>query len=190
MYINQKLGELHIKVVYYGPARSGKTTNLQFIHGHINPNARGELVSLKTREDRTIFFDFMQFELGKINGLKPKFSLYTVPGQVYYEASRKLVLQGSDGVVFVADSQRDRLSDNIIDLKVLDEYLMQLGSPMDSFPCVIQFNKQDLNDVIKPDELKTKMNINGVPCIGSSALQGHGVFDTLKTIINLVVQQL
>ncbi len=190
MYINQKLGELHIKIVYYGPARSGKTTNLQFIHGHINPNSRGELVSLKTREDRTIFFDFLQLELGKINGLKPKFSLYTVPGQVYYEASRKLVLQGSDGVVFVADSQRDRLADNINDLKALEDYLKQLGTPIDSFPCVVQFNKQDLPDIIQPDDLKARMNINGYPCMGSSAIKGHGVFDTLKAVINLVIKQL
>ncbi len=112
MFINQRLGELHLKIVYYGPALSGKTTNLEIIHARTNPEMRGDLVSLKTRDDRTLYFDFLQLELGKIKGLKPKFSLYTVPGQVYYAASRKLVLQGVDGVVFVADSVRDRLPDN------------------------------------------------------------------------------
>lgn len=190
MFINQKLGEIHLKIVYYGPSLSGKTTNLQYIHTHMNPSLRGELISLKTREDRTIFFDFLQLELGSIKGLKPKFSLYTVPGQVYYAASRKLVLQGADGVVFVADSQRDRLEDNRGNLRSLKQYLRQMGHDPLTFPFVMQFNKQDLPDVYSPDWLVAQLGSNGLPYFGSIATEGRGVFDTLKTIINTVIRTL
>lgn len=190
MFINQKLGEIHLKIVYYGPSLSGKTTNLQYIHEHINPGMRGDLVSLKTREDRTIYFDFMQLELGVIRGLKPKFSLYTVPGQVYYAASRKLVLNGADGVVFVADSQRNRLEDNRENLSSLIHYLQQSGHDPDSFPLVMQFNKQDLVDVYPPDHMLAYLNGNGRHYFGSVATEGDGVFETLKAIINTVVGSL
>jgi hypothetical protein len=190
MFINQKLGEIHLKIVYYGPSLSGKTTNLQYIHAHMNPKMCGELISLKTREDRTIYFDFLQLELGSIKGLKPKFSLYTVPGQVYYAASRKLVLQGADGVVFVADSQRDRVEDNHGNLQSLKQYLRQMGHDPESFPFVMQFNKQDLSNIYSPDWLAARLGSNGLPYFGSIATEGVGVFDTLKTIINTVVQNL
>lgn len=190
MFINQKLGEIHLKIVYYGPSLSGKTTNLQYIHKHINPNMRGELVSLKTREDRTIYFDFMQLELSKIQGLIPKFSLYTVPGQVYYAASRKLVLNGADGVVFVADSQRNRLEDNRENLSSLLGYLRQMGCDTKNFPLVLQFNKQDLVDIYRPDFLLSSLNGNGYPHFGSIATEGQGVFETLKAIINTVIRNI
>jgi signal recognition particle receptor subunit beta len=190
MFINQKLGEIHLKIVYYGPSLSGKTTNLQYIHAHMNPSMRGDLISLKTREDRTIFFDFLQLELSSIRGLKPKFSLYTVPGQVYYAASRKLVLQGADGVVFVADSQRDRLDDNRGNLQSLKQYLRQMGHDPSKFPFVMQFNKQDLANIYSPEWLVAQLGSNGLPYFGSVATQGRGVFDTLKTIITTVIRSL
>jgi len=190
MFINWKLRELNLKIVYYGPAMSGKTTNLQFIHDHTSPQVRGELVSLKTREDRTIFFDFLQLELGQIKGLKPKFNLYTVPGQVLYAASRKLVLQGADGVVFVADSQMSRLADNIQSYRAMHQHLTELGLDPRRMPCVIQFNKRDL-PVLAPVSLLTRyFALNGsTPTFESIATQGVGVFETLKACINLVMAQ-
>ena len=148
---------------------------------------RGELISLKTREDRTIFFDFLQLEVGEIKRLKPKFNLYTVPGQVIYAASRKLVLQGADGVVFVADSQWNRLKDNVESMRNLEENLRQLGHDPAHLPLTIQYNKRDLPDRTPITILEARLGCNGVPHIESVAIHGIGVFDTLKTIINAVV---
>lgn len=187
MFINGKLRELNLKIVYYGPALSGKTTNLQYIHAHINPRLRGELVSLKTREDRTIFFDFLQLELGQVKGLKPKFHLYTVPGQVYYAATRKMVLQGADGVVFVADSQQDRLRDNHRYFQGMKRNLLELGYKLNDFPLVVQFNKRDLPNAAPASLLRASLAPNGRPCFESIATQGVGVFDTLKAIVGAVV---
>lgn len=189
MFINWKLRELNLKIVYYGPALSGKTTNLQYIHTRTNPQMRGELVSLKTREDRTIFFDFLQLELGQIKGLKPKFNLYTVPGQVLYEATRKLVLKGADGVVFVADSQMARLADDIQSFKGLHQHLSELGLDPEQTPCVVQFNKRDLPGLAPVPVLKRLFARNGAPWFESVATEGQGVFETLKATINLVVAQ-
>ncbi len=189
MFINWKLRELNLKIVYYGPAMSGKTTNLQYIHAHTNPKMRGELVSLKTREDRTIFFDFLQLELGEIKGLKPKFNLYTVPGQVLYEASRKLVLQGADGIVFVADSQMARLPDNIQSFKTMKRQLTELGLDPQRLPIVVQFNKRDLPGSAPVPVLSRLLASNGAPTFESVATEGRGVFETLKASINLVVSQ-
>lgn len=190
MFINWKLRELNLKIVYYGPALSGKTTNLQIIHERTNPRLRGELVSLKTREDRTIFFDFLQLELGQIKGLKPKFNLYTVPGQVIYATSRKLVLQGADGVIFVADSQMSRLADNIQSYKAMQQHLAELGMDPRRMPCVVQYNKRDLPVVAPVVLLKRYFAPNGsTPAFESIATQGVGVFETLKASINLVVSQ-
>ncbi|MBN1180460.1 MAG: gliding-motility protein MglA [Anaerolineae bacterium] len=189
MFINWKLRELNLKIVYYGPALSGKTTNLQIIHAKTNPKLRGELVSLKTREDRTIFFDFLQLELGSIKGLKPKFNLYTVPGQVLYAASRKLVLQGADGVVFVADSQMSRLADNIHSFKAMHQHMKELQLDPREVPCVVQFNKRDLPDVAPVALLQRYFAPNGRPSFESVATDGVGVFDTLKAAINQVVAQ-
>jgi signal recognition particle receptor subunit beta len=187
MFINWKLREINLKIVYYGPALSGKTTNLQYIHTKTNPKIRGELVSLKTRGDRTIYFDFLQLELGQIAGLKPRFNLYTVPGQVYYVGSRKLVLQGADGVVFVADSQTNREQANIDMRGNMDDNLRDLGCNPQSMPLVLQCNKRDLPDIMPVPIMREGLSFDGVPCFESVATEGRGVFETLKTIINLVV---
>lgn len=188
MFINRRLRELNLKIVYYGPALSGKTTNLVYIYNHTRPELRGDLISLKTREDRTIFFDYLQLELGEIKGLKPKFNLYTVPGQVYYAASRKLVLQGADGIVFVADSQTYRMMDNLTSLQDMRGYLRELGIDPWAVPVVVQFNKRDLPDAARISALRALLRLNNsTPCLESVATKGIGVFDTLKTIINAVV---
>lgn len=190
MFINRKLGELQLKIVYYGPAMSGKTTNLEYIHARTNPRLRGDLVSLKTRQDRTIYFDYLQLELGMIKGLKPRFNLYTVPGQTYYAASRKLVLQGADGIVFVADSQANRLRDNLQSFEDMYHHLHELGYEPARLPLVVQFNKCDLPNMMQVSVLKRRLHINGTtPCFESVATQGKGVFDTLKAIIARVVAQ-
>ena len=190
MFINRKTQELHLKIVYYGPALAGKTTNLQYIHTHTNPVKRSDLVSIKTQEDRTLFFDFMQLELSRIKGLRPRFSLYTVPGQVRYEATRRLVLQGVDGVVFVADSQRHRLADNLVSLAGLHQHLGERGLPVRLFPFVLQCNKQDLPTALDPLLLKASLGRNGIPCFASVAVDGAGVLETLKAIISRVVRQM
>jgi signal recognition particle receptor subunit beta len=187
MFINRRLKEINLKIVYYGPAMSGKTSNLQYIHTHTNPKIRGELVSVKTHEDRTLFFDFLQLELGEVMGLKPKFHLYTVPGQVFYVASRKLVLQGADGVVFVADSQVHRLDDNIESLQDLKGHLAEMDCQVHDFPLVIQFNKRDLPNAAPFSLLQSTLATNGRPCFEAVAIEGNGVFDTLKAIIQRVV---
>jgi signal recognition particle receptor subunit beta len=187
MFINFKLREISLKIVYYGPALSGKTTNLEYIHSKLRPELRGELISLKTREDRTIFFDFLQLEVGKIKGLKPKFNLYTVPGQAIYTSSRKLVLQGVDGVVFVASSQTDQLQKNANSMRSLEEHLQQLGYDAASIPLVIQYNKRDLPDCLPISVLEKNLSCNGVPHIETVAIQGIGVFDTLKMIIDSIM---
>ncbi len=187
MYINWALQQINLKIVYYGPGVSGKTTNLLYIHSKVAPDLKGELVSLQTQEDRTIFFDFLQLEVGKIKGKKPKFNLYTVPGQVYYAYSRKVILNGVDGVVFVADSQFDRLEANLETLNDLENNLRQDGHKMEEFPWVIQYNKRDLPNVAPIQYLQLKLNKYNVPYFESVSTQGTGVFETLKAVINLVV---
>jgi signal recognition particle receptor subunit beta len=189
MFINPKLREINIKIVYYGPAMSGKTTNLIQIHSRVDPSRRGELVSLKTREDRTIFFDFLQLELDRVQGLRPRFNLYTVPGQVRYVASRKLVLQGADGVVFVADSKAGLRRSNILAMRYLQQNLRELGCDPAAFPMVIQFNKRDLPDAVPEALLSADLGRNGILCFSSIATEGVGVFDTLKAIIRLVLAE-
>jgi signal recognition particle receptor subunit beta len=188
MFINWALQEINLKIVYYGPGMSGKTTNLEYIHSKLDPSLTGELITLKTKEDRTIFFDFMQIEVGRIKGKKPKFNLYTVPGQVYYASSRKIILNGVDGVVFVADSQKDRMEGNIETLLDLENNLMSMGYSLENYPWVIQYNKRDLPNVESLDMLQKKLNFFNVPYFESVAIKGTGVFDSLKSIINLVVQ--
>ncbi len=188
MFINWALQEINLKIVYYGPGMSGKTTNLEYIHSKLDQSLTGELVTLKTKEDRTIFFDFMQIEVGRIKGKKPKFNLYTVPGQVYYASSRKIILNGVDGVVFVADSQKDRMEGNIETLLDLENNLMTMGYSLETFPWVIQYNKRDLPNTESLDILQKKLNFFNVPHFEAVAIKGTGVFDTLKSIINGVVQ--
>jgi mutual gliding-motility protein MglA len=189
MFINWKSREINLKIVYYGPALSGKTTNLQYIHAKVNPRIRGELVSLKTRGDRTIYFDFLQVELGQIAGLKPRFNLYTVPGQVYYVGSRKLVLQGVDGMVFVADSQRQRMGDNVESVRDMEHNLRELGFDLQTTPLVLQCNKRDLSEIASVPLIQQCLGFDDIPCFASVATEGDAVFDTLKAIINLVVKQ-
>ncbi len=187
MFIHWALREIHLKIVYYGPALSGKTENLKYIYTRIDPALKGDLVTLKTREDRTIFFDFLQLEVGNIDGKKPKFNLYTVPGQVQYNATRKVVLNGVDGIVFVADSQRAMMDRNLETLLDLEKHLMAEGKTLEDFPWLLQFNKRDLPDAESIEEMGKKLNFFGVPMVEAAAVQGDGVFHTLKGIIRLVV---
>lgn len=187
MFINWKLREINLKIVYYGPSLSGKTSSLQYIHQRTRPDRRGELISLKTREDRTLYFDYMQFEMGEISGLKPRFNIYTVPGQVYYRGTRKLVLKGVDGIVFVADSQAKRLEENVGAINDLYEDLEELGFVPEEVPLILQCNKRDLPEIMPVQTLKDSLNLNGIPTFESVAIDGIGVLDGLKTIINQVV---
>jgi len=190
MFINWQLRELNLKVVYYGPALSGKTTNIEQIYAKVNPKRRGELVSLKTQGDRTLYFDFLQIELGKINGLTPKIHLYTVPGQAYYEASRRLVLKGADGVVFVADSAPKRFKANRIAWRDLHVHLKSFDLSIDSLPVIVQFNKRDLDNAVPIPLLNKGLRLNGkCPTFNAIAAEGEGVFDTLKTTIGKVVKR-
>lgn len=187
MFVNWQLRELNLKIVYYGPALSGKTTNLEQIHRHMDPRRRGELVSLRTHEDRTLYFDFMQLELGKLGSLTPKIHLYTVPGQVYYEASRRLVLRGVDGIVFVVDSAVHRLSENLESWENMKMNLAALGIPAEGLPIVVQLNKRDLPSAMPAAVLRNLIPLDGRPCYEAVAAQSKGVFDTLKAIVNSAV---
>jgi len=187
MFINWKLREINLKIVYYGPSLSGKTSSLEYIHSRTHPDRRGELISLKTREDRTLYFDYMQFQMGEISGLKPRFNIYTVPGQVYYRGTRKLVLKGVDGIVFVADSQINRLDENLEAIKDLNEDLKELGFEPKDIPFVLQCNKRDLPEIVPVHTLKEHLGLNGIPTFESVAVDGVGVLDGLKSIVNNVV---
>lgn len=189
MNINWQLRQLRLKIVYYGPAMSGKTTNIEQIHKRIDPNNRSNLVSLKTNGDRTLFFDFMQFELGKICGMSPCIQLYTVPGQEYYKASRKIVLRGADGVVFVADSSAARLNDNLESWLDMGTVLSEMNQPIGKIPLVVQYNKRDLADAVSVNSLHKCLGIGEYPEFEAVAFSGEGVFNTLKSIVNDVIYQ-
>ncbi len=189
MNINWQLRQLRLKIVYYGPAMSGKTTNIEQIHKRIDPNNRSNLVSLKTNEDRTLFFDFMQFELGKVCGMAPCIQLYTVPGQEYYKASRKLVLRGADGVVFVADSSAARIGDNLESWLDMDSALAEMNHPIGKIPLVVQYNKRDLADAVPVINLRKSLGVGEFPQFEAVAFNGEGVFNTLKSIVNDVIFQ-
>ncbi len=180
--------EIDAKIVYYGPAISGKTTNLQFVHQHLKPDQRGKMVSLATNEDRTLFFDFLPIELESVRGFKTRFHLYTVPGQVYYGATRRAVLTGADGVVFVADSHAERMEDNLVSLKDLEDNLRYYGKKIENTPLIIQYNKRDLPDVLPLEELNQRINRLNIPHFESVAVVGKGVFDTLTMICRLVLR--
>lgn len=187
--INYSAREVCCKIVYYGPGLSGKTTNLQYVHSKVPQDTRGKLISLATEADRTLYFDFLPLNIGSINGFTAKFQLYTVPGQVYYNATRKLVLRGVDGVVFVADSQPDKMDDNLESLLNLEENLQEYGYDVNTLPIVIQYNKRDIPGVLSVDELNQALNKHGWPTYEASATIGNGVFDTLKLIIKLVLDK-
>jgi mutual gliding-motility protein MglA len=190
--VNYAAREITCKIVYYGPGRSGKTTNLQYIYEQVPEDRKGKMVSLATQTDRTLFFDFLPLDLGSISGFTTKFQLYTVPGQVYYQTTRKLVLQGADGVVFVADSQARQLEENIESLRDLHTNLAEQGIDTRTMPLVIQYNKQDLpRDLILPaSTLADQLNFRGVPDFPADALHGAGVFETLRAVSELVLRRL
>jgi signal recognition particle receptor subunit beta len=190
--VNYSARELTCKIVYYGPGRSGKTTNLHYIYDRVPAARRGSMVSLATHSERTLFFDFLPLDLGMISGFATRFQLYTVPGQVYYRSTRKLVLQGADGVVFVADSQRRQLDENIQSLRDMHEVLAEQGVDARALPLVMQYNKQDLPaDLVVPgEELDDVLNFRGAPSFPADALAGTGVFETLRKVSQLVLQRL
>lgn len=187
--INYSSREVCCKIVYYGPGLSGKTTNLLYVHEKVPSDTRGKMISLATEADRTLYFDFLPINIGSINGFAAKFQLYTVPGQVYYNATRKLVLRGVDGVVFVADSQPDKMDENIESLLNLEENLKEYGYDLNELPMVLQYNKCDLPGVLSPEEMNTRLNKRNLPSFQASATVGNGVFDTLKKIIKMVLEK-
>jgi hypothetical protein len=187
--INYSSREVSCKIVYYGPGLSGKTTNLQYVHAKVPKKTRGDLISLATDADRTLYFDFLPINIGAINGFATKFQLYTVPGQVFYNATRKLVLRGVDGLVFVADSQRSKRDENIESLNNLKENLIEYGYDINTLPIVLQYNKRDLPDVMSIAELQKDLNWNNLHYFEASAVKGLGVFDTLKLITKLVLNR-
>lgn len=189
-FINYSSREINCKIVYYGPGLCGKTTNLQYIYQKTNPAAKGKMISLATETERTLFFDFLPLSLGQIRGFKTRFHLYTVPGQVFYDASRKLILKGVDGVVFVADSQIERMEANIESLENLRINLAEQGYDLDKIPFVIQHNKRDLPNAAPVEELSKLLNERGVPEFEAIATDGTGVFDTLKANAKLVLTHL
>ncbi len=188
--INYASREINCKIVYYGPGLGGKTTNLEYIFNKVAPQTRGKLISLATETERTLFFDFLPVDLGTIRGFKTRFHLYTVPGQVYYNASRKLILKGVDGVVYVADSQVERLDANIESMHNLYENLAEYGYDLRQIPFVVQYNKRDLPNVSPVGELDQHLNPDRVPAYEAVATKGVGVFDTLKAIAKLVIKSL
>ncbi|MCK6575393.1 ADP-ribosylation factor-like protein [Myxococcota bacterium] len=189
-FINYSSREINCKIVYYGPGLCGKTTNLQYIYAKTNPEAKGKMISLETETERTLFFDFLPLSLGEIRGFKTRFHLYTVPGQVFYDASRKLILKGVDGVVFVADSQAERMDANLESLENLRTNLKEQGYDLDALPYVVQYNKRDLPNAIDLDYLKQYINPTNVPDFEAVATTGVGVFDTLKAVAKQVLIEL
>jgi signal recognition particle receptor subunit beta len=189
-FINYAAREINCKIVYYGPGLCGKTTNLQWIYDKTNPQAKGKLISLATETDRTLFFDFLPLDLGTVRGFKTRFHLYTVPGQVFYDASRKLILKGVDGVVFVADSQEARMEANSESLINLDKNLKEQGYDLKTISYVLQFNKRDLPTALPADDMYRQLNFKNEPTFEAVAMNGTGVFDTLKAVAKLVLTEL
>ncbi len=189
-FINYASREINCKIVYYGPGLCGKTTNLQFIYTKTANEAKGKMISLATETERTLFFDFLPLALGEIRGFKTRFHLYTVPGQVFYDASRKLILKGVDGVVFVADSQEERFDANIESLENLKDNLEEQGFDLEKIPFVIQYNKRDLPNCSSVEELSALLNPRRVPELEACATTGEGIFETLKAIAKLVLTDL
>ncbi len=189
-FINYMAREINCKIVYYGPGLCGKTTNLQYIYDRTNPDAKGKMISLATETERTLFFDFLPLSLGEIRGFKTRFHLYTVPGQVFYDASRKLILKGVDGVVFVADSQIMRMEANMESVDNLRTNLVEQGYTLERMPYVVQYNKRDLPSVAEVEELREMLNSDGVPDFEAVARTGVGVFETLKAVAKLVLTEL
>ncbi len=189
-FVNTNTKEIHCKIVYYGPSLSGKTTNMQWIYQEVQGHSKSELFTLPTSTERTLFFDFLPMEVGTVRGYKLRLHLYTVPGQIVYEASRRLILKGLDGLVFVADSQAERMEENLTSMKSLYKNLQQQDVDLKKIPTVIQYNKRDLPSAMDIDEMKIKLNPTGFPEFESQAHLGVGVFDTLKTVSKSIIASL
>ncbi len=189
-FINFPAREINCKLVYYGPGLGGKTANLQWIYDHTGAGLRGKMISLATETDRTLFFDFLPLDVGTVRGFKTRFHLYTVPGQVFYEASRKLILKGADGVVFVADSQEERMDANLETLENLQEHLKEHNLSFATIPYVLQLNKRDLPNILPVDDLKKQLQAKGEPAVEAVAVTGQGVFETLKDLAKQVLAEL
>ena len=189
-FINYAAKEINCKIVYYGPGLGGKTTNLQYIYNKTAPDRKGKMISLATEADRTLFFDFLPLDLGSIRGFTTRFHLYTVPGQVFYDASRKLILKGVDGVVFVADSQKERMEANVESVRNLEANLREHGFELQDVPFALQFNKRDLPNAMPVDEMYRMLNYKREPTFEGIATQGVGVFDTLKAVAKQILVEL
>jgi mutual gliding-motility protein MglA len=189
-FVNYASREINAKIVYYGPGLCGKTTNLQFIYKKTKPETKGKLITLATETERTLFFDFMPLALGEIKGFKTRFHLYTVPGQIFYNASRKLVLKGVDGIVFVADSQVERMDANVESYENMKINLEEQGYSLGQIPHVIQYNKRDLPDIVPLADIKKALNTGSVPDFEAAASGGTGVFETFKAVVKLVLSDL
>lgn len=187
-FINHNAKEIHCKIVYYGPSLGGKTTNIQWVYQSLAQDQRSKLVALNTEIERTLFFDFLPLEVGEIRGFQTRFHLYTVPGQVIYDASRKLILKGLDGVIFVVDSQEDRLEENIESMKNLEKNLQQQGYSIKEIPLVIQYNKRDLPNTLPIKELRKHLNLHNAPEIEAAAFEGKGVLDSFKLVSKNIIQ--
>lgn len=188
--LNSNKKEINAKIVYYGPGLSGKTSNIQFIYKKLKPEHKGKLMTLATQTDRTLFFDFLPVELGEIKGMKIRFQLYTVPGQVFYNATRRLVLKNVDGIVFVASAEKDKMYDNVESFKNLEENIQHYGRSLNDIPLVMQYNKMDLSDIATVEEMQKELNRLGAPYYEASANTGGGVLQTLTGITKLVVHRL
>ena len=188
--INYASREINCKIVYYGPGLCGKTTNLEYVYEKVNPETRGKMISLATENERTLFFDFLPVDLGSIRGFKTRFHLYTVPGQVYYNASRRLILKGVDGIVFVGDSQAERMDANLASMQNLYENLAEYGYDPRQLPMVLQYNKRDLKSRVPVDELSRQLNPGGLEEFEAVATEGEGVFDTLRAVSKQVIKAL
>lgn len=186
-FVNYHTKEINCKIVYYGPGLGGKTTNIQYIYQKTSSQNKGQMITLNTENERTLFFDFLPLDLGEIRGFKTRFHLYTVPGQVFYEASRKLILRGVDGLVFVADSQVERMEANLESLQGLEKNLADQGYDVAKVPLVMQWNKRDLPNIVPVEDLERQLNKRKNPSFEAVASQGHGVFETLKMVSKSVL---
>jgi signal recognition particle receptor subunit beta len=188
-HINYRDKEIAFKIVYYGPGMSGKTTNLKYIHTALDKGRKGDMIVLDTEEERTLFFDFFPLELGQIEGYSVRFNMYTVPGQVYYEASRRLILEGADGVVFVADSQEERLGENLESFGMLQSSLADFAIDWKNFPLVLQYNKRDLENPLPLGTLEAELGLNGIQVFEAVATEGRGVMDTIRMTSRQVIEK-
>lgn len=189
-FVNNNAKEIHCKIVYYGPSLGGKTTNIQWVYGQTHPEYKSQMMKLSTDVERTLFFDFLPLNLGEIRGFKTRFHLYTVPGQVIYDASRKLILKGLDGIIFVADSQEERMEENIQSLRNLEKNLEQQGYDIRQVPLVIQYNKRDLPNALSLAEMRRALNKYQVPDFEAKAQEGEGVMDSLKSVSKSIIHVL